>query len=132
MSDRAELEVLARTDDEVMMQIGRGESFVGLEPIGDGGYRVRTAALIPRQNPFSEQRIVLAVFPVSERLSSLAEAVQRAYSDYGELSYMRRLLKYSLTLTLTLVVMLSLLMAVWGAFFFSRRLVAPIQNLIMG
>ena len=132
MSDRAELEVLARPDDEVMMQIGRGESFVGLEPIGDGGYRVRTAALIPRQNPFSEQRIVLAVFPVSERLSSLAEAVQRAYSDYGELSYMRRLLKYSLTLTLTLVVMLSLLMAVWGAFFFSRRLVAPIQNLITG
>jgi len=132
MSDRAELEVLARPDEEVMMQIGRGESFVGLEPISDGGYRVRTAALIPSQNPFSEQRVVLAVFPVSERLSSLADAVQRAYSDYGELSYMRRLLKYSLTLTLTLVVMLALLTAVWGAFFFSRRLVAPIQNLITG
>jgi PAS domain S-box-containing protein len=132
MSDRADLTILARPDEEVMMQIGRGESFVGLEPTADGGYRVRTAALIPRQDPFSERRIVLAIFPVSERLSSLANAVQRSYSDYGELSYMRRLLKYSLTLTLTLVVLVSLLMAVWGAFFFSRRLVAPIQNLIMG
>ena len=132
MSDRADLAILAKPDDEVMMQIGRGESFVGLEPTAEGGFRVRTAALIPRQEPFSERRIVLAIFPVSERLSSLANAVQRSYSDYGELSYMRRLLKYSLTLTLTLVVLVSLLMAVWGAFFFSRRLVAPIQNLIMG
>jgi PAS domain S-box-containing protein len=132
MSDRADLAVLARPDEEVMMQIGREESFVGLEPTADGGYRVRTAALIPRQDPFSEQRIVLAIFPISERLSSLANAVQHSYSEYGELSYMRSLLKYSLTLTLTLVLLISLLMAVWGAFFFSRRLVAPIQNLIMG
>ena len=72
----------------------QGESYVGLEPVADGGYRVRTAALIPQDNPFSEKRTVLAIFPVSERLSSLADAVQRAYSDYGELSYMRRLLKY--------------------------------------
>ncbi len=132
MSDRADLAIMARPNEEVMMRIGQGESFVGLEPVADGGYRVRTAALIPQDDPFSEKRTVLAIFPVSERLSSLADAVQRAYSDYGELSYMRRLLKYSLTLTLTLVLMLSLLMAVWGAFFFSRKLVAPIQNLIMG
>ncbi len=42
------------------------------------------------------------------------------------------LLKYSFTLTLTLALLLSLLTAVWGAFFWSRRLVAPIQDLVAG
>lgn len=132
ISDREDLDVLAVPNDEILLQIGQGRSYVGLDPLGTGGYRIRTAAIIPRQNPFGEQRILLAIFPVSERLSSLADAVQRAYADYGELSYLRRLLKYSLTLTLTLVLLLSLLTAVWGAFFFSRRLVAPIQDLIAG
>jgi len=132
ISDREDLDVQAVPNDEILLQIGQGRSFVGLDPLGDAGYRIRTAAIIPRQSPFDEQRILLAIFPVSERLSSLADAVQRAYTDYGELSYLRRLLKYSLTLTLTLVLLLSLLTAVWGAFFFSRRLVAPIQDLIAG
>jgi len=132
ISDREDLDVVAVPNDEILLQIGRGRGYVGMDPLGDGGYRIRTAAIIPRQNPFEEQRILLALFPVSERLSSLADAVQRAYTEYGELSYLRRLLKYSLTLTLTLVLLLSLLTAVWGAFFFSRRLVAPIQDLIAG
>ena len=36
----------------------------------------------------------MSIFPVSDRISSLADAVQQAYGDYGELSYLRRLLKY--------------------------------------
>jgi PAS domain S-box-containing protein len=132
ISDRDDLDVIALPNDEILLQIGQGRSYVGMDPVGNAGYRIRTAAIIPRQSPFDEQRILLAIFPVSERLSSLADAVQRAYTDYGELSYLRRLLKYSLTLTLTLVLLLSLLTAVWGAFFFARRLVAPIQDLIAG
>lgn len=132
ISNRDDLDVMATPNDEILLQLGQGRNYVGLDPLGDVGYRIRTAALIPPESPFAERRILLAIFPVSERLSSLADAVQSAYADYGELSYLRRLLKYSLTLTLTLVLLLSLLTAVWGAFFFSRRLVAPIQNLIAG
>ena len=111
ISDRDDLDVIALPNDEILLQIGQGRSYVGMDPVGNAGYRIRTAAIIPRQSPFDEQRILLAIFPVSERLSSLADAVQRAYTDYGELSYLRRLLKYSLTLTLTLVLLLSLLTA---------------------
>ncbi len=132
ISSRDDLEVMAIPNDEILLQLGQGRNYVGLDPLGDMGYRIRTAVLIPPESPFAERRILLAIFPVSERLSSLADAVQSAYADYGELAYLRRLLKYSLTLTLTLVLLLSLLTAVWGAFFFSRRLVAPIQNLIAG
>jgi PAS domain S-box-containing protein len=132
MSDREDLEVRALPTEDVFLQLRQGQSFVGLDPIGAGGYQVRTAVSLPASNAFGDQRVLLGIFPVSDRISSLADAVQQAYRDYGELSYLRRLLKYSLTLTLTLVVLLSLLMAVWGAFFFSRRLVAPVQNLIAG
>jgi PAS domain S-box-containing protein len=132
ISVREDLDVIAVPNDEILLQLGQGRAYVGLDPLGDAGYRIRTAAVVPQDSPFGERRILLAIFPVSERLSSLADAVQTAYADYGELSYLRRLLKYSLTLTLTLVLLLSLLTAVWGAFFFSRRLVAPIQNLIAG
>jgi PAS domain S-box-containing protein len=132
ISDREELDVIATPTEEILVQLAQGLSYVGLDPLANSGYQIRTAAMIPMVSPFSEQRMLLAIFPVSERLSSLADAVQHAYSDYGELSYLRRLLKYSLTLTLTLVLLLSLLTAVWGAFFFSRKLVAPIQNLIAG
>ncbi len=132
ISVRDDLDVVAVPNEEIHLQLGQGRNYVSLDPLGDVGYQIRTAAMIPPENPFAEQRILLAIFPVSERLSSLADAVQNAYADYGELSYLRRLLKYSLSLTLTLVLLLSLLAAVWGAFFFSRRLVAPIQNLIAG
>lgn len=132
ISERDDLEVRATPNDEILLHIRTNDSYVGLDPIGDHGYQIRTAITIPTPNPFAEQRILLAIFPVSERISSLADAVQTSYAEYGELSYLRRLLKYSLSLTLTMVLLLSMLAAVWGAFFFSRRLVAPIQDLIAG
>ncbi|MGB5621010.1 MAG: ATP-binding protein [Gammaproteobacteria bacterium] len=132
ISEREDLEVRATPNDEILLHIRTNDSYVALDPIGDQGYQIRTAINIPTPDPFAEQRILLAIFPVSERISSLADAVQTSYAEYGELSYMRRLLKYSLSLTLTMVLLLSLLAAVWGAFFFSRRLVAPIQDLIAG
>jgi PAS domain S-box-containing protein len=132
MSDGEDLEVMALPTEDILLQLRQGHPYVGLDPVAAGGYQVRTAVNVPAQDPFAERRLLLAIFPVSSRISSLADAVQKAYGDYGELSYLRRLLKYSLTLTLTLVLLLSLLMAVWGAFFFSRRLVAPVQNLIAG
>ena len=45
---------------------------------------------------------------------------------------MREPLKSTLTLTLVVVLMLSLLTAIYGAFVLSRRLVAPIQDLVAG
>jgi nitrogen fixation/metabolism regulation signal transduction histidine kinase len=132
MSDREELDVLALPTEDALLQLRQGRPYVSLDPLSGGGYHVRTAVPLSASNPFGEQRVLLAIFPISERISSLADAVQQAYGDYGELSYLRTLLKFSLTLTLTLVLLLSMLMAVWGAFFFSRRLVAPVQNLIAG
>jgi nitrogen fixation/metabolism regulation signal transduction histidine kinase len=72
------------------------------------------------------------VYPVAERLGDLADAVQAAYQQYGEKDYLRRPLKASFILTLTVVLLLSLLAAWYGAIFTAQRLVQPIQDLVQG
>ena len=71
-------------------------------------------------------------FRWSSGSSTLANAVQGSYNQVKELTYLRTALKYSFTLTLSLVLLISLLASVYGAFFFSRRLVTPIQLLMQG
>ena len=45
------------------------------------------------------------------------------------MSYLRTPLKFSYTLTLSIVLVLSLLAAIWAAFHSARRLVAPVRDL---
>ncbi|MFO1409779.1 MAG: ATP-binding protein [Steroidobacteraceae bacterium] len=71
-------------------------------------------------------------FGVPEEISGLAEAVQRAYQRYGDLSAQRQPLKYNFRLALTLVLLLTLLAAIYGAIASAQRLTRPVQALIAG
>ncbi len=117
--------------EEVMLQIRQGRPFVSLDPVRDG-YVVRAATAVPSSHPLDELRVLHALYPVPERVGQLANSVQEAYAQYRELAFLRGPFTRSLTLTLSLVLLLSLLMAVWGAFFFARKLTAPIQTLVAG
>jgi PAS domain S-box-containing protein len=115
--------------DELLLQVRQGQRFVSLDPVPDGGYVIRAAVGMDggrMQGP----RVLVAVYPVPQRLADLAEAVQGAYRQYGQLSYLREPLKVSFVLTLTLVLLVALLAAVYAAFFFTDRLVRPVQDLI--
>jgi len=131
-SSRPAESIPQRPSEEAMLQVRQGRPYVSLEPVPGGGYIIRTAAPLAEYTPGNEPRVLLAVFPVPERLGALADTVQRAHTQYGELSYLREPLKYSFRLTLTLVLLLSLLAAVYGAFFSAQRLVKPIQDLAAG
>ncbi len=124
--------VPARPDDATMLQLRQGSDYVGLDPIRDSGLHVRVAVRVPSPNPVGEARVLQALYPVTERMNTLANSVQAAYAQYKELAYLRKPLKYSFILTLSLVLLLSLLTAVWAAFFSARRLVAPITDLAEG
>ena len=118
--------------DELLLQVRQGRPFVSLEPQSNGGYLVRTAVPL-RTDIYGNTRMVLqAVYPVAERLGALADTVQAAYQQYGEKDYLRRPLKASFILTLTVVLLLSLLAAWYGAIFTAQRLVQPIQDLVKG
>lgn len=124
--------VPVRPDDATMLQLRQGNDYVGLDPIRDSGLHVRVAVRVPSPNPVGEARVLQALYPVTDRMNSLANSVQAAYAQYKELAYLRKPLKYSFILTLSLVLLLSILTAVWAAFFSARRLVAPITDLAEG
>ena len=119
-------------DGEVLMQTRQGLSFVSLDPLEGGQFQVRTASVIAGGAPGEDDRILQATFQVSPRIASKAEAVDAAYTNYQQLQYLREPLKRTLTMTLTVVLLVSLLASIYGAFLFSRRLVAPIQQLVAG
>ena len=74
----------------------------------------------------------MAIYQVPPQLAALSEAVQRAYSQYGDLAALREPLKNSFRLTLTLVLLLAMLAAIYGAIFSAQRLTRPVQDLIAG
>lgn len=118
--------------EDVMLQLRQSGTYVGIDPIGNGSYQVRTAILLPGVRLGQAPFIVQAVYPVGERIGTLVDSVENTYSRYNGLVYLREPLKMSFALTLTLVVLLSVLAAVYGAFFFARRLVAPILSVVAG
>ncbi len=131
-SERLTGDVPSQPSDEIMLQIRRGQSYTSLDALPGGGYLIRAAAPIPTTGPAGESLTLVATYPVPERIAQLTDAVQRAYAQYGELSYLHDALKITFGLLLTLVLLLSLLAAVYGAFFSAQSLVQPIQDLIAG
>ncbi|MCK5364637.1 MAG: HAMP domain-containing protein [Gammaproteobacteria bacterium] len=121
-----------RPSDAILMQLRQSGSYIGLDSVGDAGLNVRVVVRLPASLPTMEPRILQALYPVAERTSALAETVQSTYAKYRELAYLRKPLKTSFTLTLSLVLLLSLFAAVWAAFYSARRMVAPLQDLAQG
>jgi nitrogen fixation/metabolism regulation signal transduction histidine kinase len=130
-SDDARLSMPAYPTDEVIFQVSQGP-YVSLEPRADGRFQIITAVQMSAPTSGGEARLLQAVFPVEQRLNVLASAVQESYNQYAELAYLRNALKQSFTLTLSLVLLITMLASVYGAFYSARRLVVPIQQLMHG
>jgi nitrogen fixation/metabolism regulation signal transduction histidine kinase len=116
---------------DLVRQVEQHLPYVSLEPQADGRYLIRTGASL-RDAARSEQRFLVAVYPVPGQLSALSEAVQNSYHQYGDLAAIREPLKYNFRLTLTLVLLLAMLAAIYGAIYSAQRLVRPVQDLIAG
>jgi PAS domain S-box-containing protein len=118
--------------DEVLFQLRQAQTYVSVDPRPDGGYQIMAAAPIATPSARGELEFVQGIFPVDPQLALMANAVQGSLNQFSEMSYIRQALKAAFTLTLSLVLLISLLAAVYGAFYFSRRLVVPIQLLMQG
>src|ERR1700685_210715 len=116
--------------DEMMLQLRRGRPCVSLDTDSVGGYLIRAAA--PLDASSEGARVLIALYPVPQQLSQLADPVQRSYTQYANLVQLRSPLKSTFLLILTFVVLMSLIAAVYGAFFAAQRLVQPVQDLIAG
>jgi nitrogen fixation/metabolism regulation signal transduction histidine kinase len=122
----------SRPPAEVMLQVAAGRSYVSLQPLPGGHYTIITAAPLPRALGMPSGRYVLVDYDVPQEVAGLAETVQAAYLNYGDMSATRKPLKYSFRLTLTLVLLLTMLGGVYGAIWSAQRLTSPVQDLIAG
>ncbi len=128
-SDRSAAELPPPLTEEVLLQTQQQRPYVALDP---NDYAIRTAVSFRFGTSPEPAGIVRAQYPIAERLARMARSVDRSYSQYQQLMFLRDPLKSTFTLTLTVVLMLSMLGAIYGAFVLSRRLVAPIQDLVAG
>jgi len=115
--------------EEVLLQLQQDRPYVSLDP---EDFEIRTAVPFSNRGRAEPVGVLQAHFPVAERLARMANSVDTSYREYQQLVFLRDPLKSTFTLTLTVVLMLSLLSAIYGAFILSRRLVAPIQDLVAG
>jgi len=118
--------------NEVIMQLQQDRPFVSLDPTEDGYYDVRTAVPFYSMTQASPIGVLQAHYPVTNRLGQMASSVENSYQQYQNLLFLRDPLKSTFTLTLSVVLLLSLLTAIYGAFVLSRRLVQPIEQLVYG
>ncbi len=119
--------------EEIALLMQQDRPLVSFETLSTGNAEIRTAIVfIHRHARTQEARVIQAHFPVTERLGRMVSSVENSYSEYQQLLFFREDLKDLLTLTLGFVLLLSLLAAIYGAFVLSRRLVAPIQDLVAG
>ncbi|MFO1434937.1 MAG: ATP-binding protein [Gammaproteobacteria bacterium] len=117
--------------EAVLLQLRQKQNYIALEPIGDKDLAIRVVVNV--RNPSGgEGRVLQALYPVAERLQTLAGNVEAAVSKYNELAYLRQPLKLSFMMTLTLVLLFSIFAAVWAAFYTAQRLTEPLHALAEG
>jgi nitrogen fixation/metabolism regulation signal transduction histidine kinase len=109
----------------MIKQVRAGKDFVSLVPLQSGSMVVRVMAVDPK----GRDLVIQAIYTVPENLSSLTQSVQDAYESYRERAYLKGSIKFSFALTLSLVLLLGLFAAAWGAFYTSRLLVRPIKQI---
>ena len=125
--------VVPNSPGESIMTQARGSGdYIGLDDIGDSGLHVQVVVSVPTREATGETQLLQALFPVTERMNTLAHSVESASVKYRELSYLRKPLKLSFTLTLSIVLLVSLFTSVYAAFRSARRMVAPLQDLSEG
>ncbi len=118
-----------RPSDAVITQVRQGLTYSNLDAIGKAGLRLRVVVPVHARDVGAPLRVLQVLQALPPRYAKLGESVQSAFAEYEKLVYLRGPLKFGFTLTLSLIALLTLLIAVWAAIFFARRLATPIREL---
>ena len=113
---------------EVMQNVRQGMNYVGLEP-GEGGDLVMRVLV---RDPNARPLVLQAIFPTSARITELAGRLEDAYNRYTELAFLRRSLKFSFSITLSLVLVFGFLAALLIAFRTARGVTEPVADIAQG
>jgi len=120
-----------RPGDFALLQTSERGEFAAAEPTLDGGLQIRVIQLMPATYPGSSSRILQAIYPLPDNITSLTGSIEQEYHRYQNVSYLRTSLKQSFLLILSLVLLLTILLAILAALTAARRMVSPLSRLSM-
>ncbi|GAB6141415.1 ATP-binding protein [Methylosoma difficile] len=115
-------------DKNTWLQLRQNHEFVALTPEREGQLMIRVIIPINGENP----EYLQALYPVPVRIADLADSVEFEFIRYQEMNFLRDSLKISFTLALSLVLLMSMLAAIWVSFFSIRNIIAPVKALVKG
>ena len=115
-------------DEHIWLQLRQNGEYVALAPVREDELMIRVIVTIKTLEP----QYLQALYPVPIRIADLADSVEFAFVRYQEMNFLRDSLKLSFSLALSLVLLMSLLAAIWVAFISIRNIVAPVKELVKG
>ncbi len=121
-----------RPDESIMAEVQQGRNHTSLEPVSEESLQLRVVLPIYPTEVGSPMRILQVLQPLPLRFSRLGESVQSASVEYEKLKFLRGPLKFSFVLILTLVTLVTALIAMWIAIISARKLVAPLRDIAEG
>jgi PAS domain S-box-containing protein len=115
-------------DENIWLRLRQNAQYVALAPVHDDVLMIRVIVSLKTKEP----QYLQALYPVPIRIADLADSVEFAFLRYQEMNYLRNSLRWSFSLALSLVLMMSLLAAIWVAFISIRNIIAPVKELVKG
>jgi len=115
-------------DEQIWLQLRQNKEYFAYNPGENDEMLVRIIVPIQRD----QSRYLQVLYPVPVRVTDLADSIEFAFIRYQEMTFLRDSLKTSFSLILLLVLLLSMLAAIWVAFISIRNIVAPVKELVKG
>jgi len=115
-------------NEHVWLQVHQNQEYFAFNSAANGDLQIQV--IVPVYD--DELRYLQVLFPVPVRIADLADSIDFAFVRYQEMTFLRDSLKTSFLLVLSLILLLSLLAAIWVAFISIRQIVAPVKALVKG
>jgi nitrogen fixation/metabolism regulation signal transduction histidine kinase len=115
-------------DEHIWLQLRQNGIYAALAPVHEEELMVRIIVSVKSL----DRQYLQALYPVPVRIADLSDSVEFAFVRYKEMNYLRESLKISFSLALSLVLLMSLLAAIWVAFISVRHIIAPVKELVKG
>ncbi len=115
-------------DEHIWLQTRQNQEYFALSPREDDELLIQVIVPVHEDEP----RYLQVLFPVPVRIADLTDSIDFAFVRFQKMTFLRDSLKTSFLLILSLVLLLSLLAAIWVAFISIRNIVAPVKELVKG
>lgn len=112
-------------------EVTNNRNYAKVEPSDNTGLQIRVVLPIINNGSINvgQKRYLQSLYPIPDEYESLAVNIETQIHEYKTLTYQRQQLKNTFIIILTIVLLISVLLAMLRAFSSARKLVAPIKML---